>query len=40
MNNNIDQGEDPNMCNFNCCEYWDFENRKCIFNYCKKLLDK
>lgn len=39
MNNNIDYGEDKNMCQFNCCPYWDFENQRCLFEYCKRILD-
>ena len=37
--NNYDLGEDRNMCRFLACQYWDFEKEKCIYNYCKKLLE-
>lgn len=26
---------DPNMCRFESCPYYDFENSKCHYNYCK-----
>lgn len=38
---NTDFGEDKNICIFNCCIYYDFENNKCSKDFCyKKLLDK
>ena len=32
--------EESNMCRFNSCPYYDFENEKCSLNICKKLNKK
>ena len=28
--------EESNMCKFNCCPYYDFENEECSLKYCNQ----